>query len=354
MVKKVLVFIVSLLLVFSACDKKPLYLQGDAAVTVNVQTQVSIEAYWNTNIQSTLRYDWDTTLYGPIGYSKVDNVDLVIFNNKKIIERKTLNTGKRQLIDIELGNTYDFLIFNKTENTEDFYIDNKFLISTTTPGTKSVVEDVYYDLTNQPGEIFCVYQKNVFLSDDLSQYKEVYDHDKLIYVYDINTELKPVSYIYLIQFIIVKDDSLDIDVKGIPEYRITGVSSSKNLFTNTPVYTGKKEIRSTDIKPPQVVEDSLIFASKFTILNLGSDDEQSSWETPDNYIYNCLINIETEKSGSFNGIVNITDQLKKQPQGGIITIRINSSTLRRKDQDSGGINVDVEPWQEEEVQEIEI
>ena len=182
----------------------------------------------------------------------------------------------------------------------------------------------------------------------------MYDHDKLIYVYDINTELKPVSYIYLIQFIIVKDDSLDIDVKGIPEYRITGVSSSKNLFTNTPVYTGKKEIKSNDVKPPQVVEDSLIFASKFTILDLGTDDEQSSWSNPDNYVYHCLINVETEKSGTLNGIVNITDQLKRQPKGGIITIRINSSTLRRKEQGNGGFNVDVEGWEEEVVQEIEI
>ena len=352
MFKKIFIYI--LILFTLSCNTKPLYLQGDAAVTVNVQTQVSVEAYWNVNAQSNLRYDWDTTAYGPIGYSKVDNVDLVIFNKGEITQRKTLNTGVRQLIDIELGKTYDFLIFNKTNSIEDYYIKNRFLISTTDPGTKSVINDDYYDLTNQPGEVFSIYQKDVFLSNDLSQYKEVYDHDKLIYVYDINTELKPVSYIYIIQFIIVKDDSLDIDVSKISEYRIAGVSDSKNLFTNTPIYSGKKEISSTDIKPPQRVADSLIYASRFTILDLGTDDENSSWSNPNNYMYYCVVNVETNKYGSFNGIINITNQLQSQPKGGIITIKINNSTLRRKEQGNGGFNIDVEGWQEEIEQEIEI
>lgn len=352
MLKKILNLIFCIFLLIS-CAQKPLYLQGDVALAVNVQTQVSIQTVWNAAVQSKMIYQWNDNVYGPIEYTPPTHADIVIFNNNDIVQRKTIKTGVRELIDVELDKTYDFLIFNKTDAIEDYYLGGRYLISASNKSTKGSIDGEWYEPTKQPGEIFSTYQQNIFLSSDVTQYEETYENGKLIYVYNIDADLKPVSYIYVIQFMIVKDDSTEIRATGISDYSISGISTVKNLFTENPVYSGKKEITSNDVKPGQMVADSLVFASKFTILDLGTDDESSSWTDAANFTYYCTLTVNTE-TDSFTGTVNITDQMKKQSKGGVITVRIKNSALKDKTQPSGGggFNAEVENWQQEE--EIEI
>jgi hypothetical protein len=138
-------------------------------------------------------------------------------------------------------------------------------------------------------------------------------------------------------------------------FTISGISDMKNLFDNKPYANGKREILVDDIKPGQMVEDSLVFASRFTILDLYPDDEGSSWIDTENYLYYSGVNIDTYSYGNVSGIINITQQMKEHPKGGIITVRINNSDLKKGGQTGqGGIEVDVQEWQYGEVVVIEI
>ena len=116
MLKKVLIYI---LLFFSliACERKPLYLQGDTALKINVQVQADISVLWRAGWQDTLKYNWDESLYGPLFYTLPTTCNVVIFKEGDIISETRVQTGKRELIDVELNNN----IVNKV------FLDIKFV-----------------------------------------------------------------------------------------------------------------------------------------------------------------------------------------------------------------------------------
>lgn len=355
MFKKILIILTFIGMLFYGCTVKPLYLQGDVLLNVNITTEVSMAAYWNMSVEGNLIYDWDTTLYGPIGYTAPEFANIVILNNGNVVNRKLIQTGKRQMIDVELNKTYDFLIFNKTDDVEENYVGNRYYLYTPTMSTRSVILGDEYFVTQQPGEVFSTYQRSIYLSDDIRQYEEVYDNGKLMYVYNIDADIHPFSYIYLVQFIIVNDDHTTIEAKDITNFTVAGVADMKNLFDNKTYINGNREIVVNDIKPGQVVEDSLVFASRFTTLGLSSDDEGSSWIDTENYLYYTGVNVNTYSYGTVSGLVNITQQMKAHPKGGIITIRILNSDLKKgAEKISSGIDVDVEEWEYGEVVVIEI
>ena len=115
------------------------------------------------------------------------------------------------------------------------------------------------------------------------------------------------------------------------------------MFTNEGVYTGKKQVKTTDIKPGQLHGDSLVFASRLTILGLLPDDE-SSWSTYHNYLYYTGIDITTKSYGSISGIVDITQQLNNNPRGGIITIKLLNSDLKKTGTTETGFGIDLDDW----------
>jgi len=354
MFKKILTFLCCAIFILG-CTVKPLHLQGDVLLNINVQTEVSMAAYWNMSVQGNLIYDWDTIKYGPIGYTAPQFANVVILNNGKVANRKLIEIGQRRTIDVELNKTYDFLIFNKTDGVEENFVGNRYYLYTPTMMTRSTILGEEYIPTVQPGEVFSTYQTGIYLSDDLSQYEEVYENGKLMYVYNIDADIHPFSYIYLVQFIIVNDDHTTIEAKNMNSFTIAGISDMKNLFDGKPYANGKREIKVEDIKPGQMIEDSLVFASRFTILDLYPDNEGSSWVDTENYLYYSGVNIDTYSYGSVNGLINITQQMKAHPKGGIITVRILNSDLKKSGEKiGGGIEVDVQEWQYGEVVVIEI
>ena len=65
MFKKILIFMF-ICLSSIGCERKPLYLQGDTALKINVQVEADINVLWNVSWRDSLKYDWDETLYGPL------------------------------------------------------------------------------------------------------------------------------------------------------------------------------------------------------------------------------------------------------------------------------------------------
>lgn len=349
MVKKILIFIVSLILIFSSCERKPLYLSGDCMININVTTQVAVDTYintlWKSSWRDSLIYDWSKT-GEELGYTFPEYVDVVIFNGNKQYATKTIKTQTRQLIDIELCKTYDFLIYNDNwPYIESSYVGGRFYIETPSAGTKSLLDN-NYETCVCPGEIFSAYVKSIYLSDDVNDYDEVYDNGKLIYVYNIDADIVPVSYIYIIQFIIVNDDNSEIiEAKDISDFTISGISSKKNLFTQNEVYTGKKQVQTFDVKPGQQIADSLVFASRITLLGLLPKDDTSSWENYQSYLYYTGIDVLTHNYGTVSGIIDITKQLNENPKGGIITVRILNSDLKKGGgENNGGFGINIEEW----------
>ena len=333
-------------IVMSSCIRKPLYLQEDVALKVNVEINADIDALWDVNWRDTLKYDWNEDELGRIGYAIPENGNVVVFNEGSIVFETGIKVSKRQLIDIDLNKTYDILIYTKELFWIDTYYDaGKYYVETPSQDTKADE----FDTVEQPGEILAASKMNLYLSDDRTDFEEVYEDGKLVYVYNIDEKLTPASYIYIVQFIIINDDGSDIiEAKDITNFTINGVSSKKDLLKNEPVRTERKQIETFDIKPGQHHKDSLIFASRVTILDLLPDDGESSWSSKLDYMCFTDIDIDTYNYGMVSGTKDITDQLRRNPKGGIITVRILNSELKKSGETGTGFGLDLNDWKEHE------
>lgn len=335
-----------------ACERKPLYLQGDTALKIDVQVEANINVLWRAGWRDTLKYDWNEDLYGPLFYTMPTTCNVVIFNQGNLLSETQIQTNKRQLIDVELNNNYDLLIYSKQYFWVDTYYEGgRYYIEAPSMegrATKNKISQEY-ETVNQPGEVFAMNKKEIFLSNDLSDFEEVVENGKLVYVYNIDEMLEPISYIYIVQFIIINDDNSPIiEAKDIANFTISGISTKKNMFTNTPVYTGNKQISTFDIKPGQFHgPDSLIFASRVTILDLLPDDVNSSWSSQIDYLYYTNIDVDTYNYGEVTGTKDITKQLRENPKGGIITVEILNSELKKTNSGtSNGFGIDLAEWKE--------
>ena len=350
MLKKVLIYLLPFVFLFS-CERKPLYLLGDAALRLNIQVEADINVLWDEHGEDTLKYDWDEEKYGPIGYTLPENCNVIMFNDGNIVSQSTIKRGKRQTINAELNNTYDILIYSK-ENfwVNEYYEGGRYYVEAPSAEEQTNSKNeisAKYETVNQPGEIFAVGKKGIFLSDDISEYEEIIEDGKPIYVYNIDENLSPASYIYIVQFIVINDDNSPmIEAKDIANFTISGISNKKNLFSNEAIYTGYKQISTYDIKPGQQHTDSLIFASRITIIDLLPNDKETSWESEIKYLYYTNIDIDTYNYGEVTGTKNITKQLKDNPKGGVITIIILNSELKQGGETGSGFGIDLSEWEE--------
>jgi hypothetical protein len=343
--RKIIFIIMCFILI--ACERKPLYIQGDIKLNVTVSVNTDINSLWDPSWKEQLIYEWDESKYGNIGYTSPDDVELVFFSNNDITSKQTISTHRRNTVDIDLNKSYDILIYNKTDNIRESYVGGRYYI--TTPSyiveNNSKISDKYIDIV-QPGEIFSQSVKNIYLSDEDDDYEIIYENGKNVYVYNIDAVLYPVSYIYIIQFIIVNDDNSErIEAKDIENITISGISARKNLLTGKPEYTGLNQISTMDIKDSQERKDSLLFASRVTILDLLPESENSSWITQQNYLYYTIVDVNTFNYGTVNGTLDITRQLCDNPKGGVITVKILNSDLKKGGQTSSGFGIDINEWE---------
>lgn len=345
MFKKILTYF-AIFITMLSCERKPLYLRSDVALKINVEVKADIDALWNKDWKDSLKYNWNEKEHGKIGYTNPENCNIVVFNSGDIVNESQANIGKRTLIDIDLNKTYNILIYSKEKFWfSTYYEDGKYYIET--PSEDSKADNI--ETIEQPGEVFAITKNNLFISDDISDFEEVFEDGKLVYVYNIDEKLIPVSYIYIVQFIVINDDNSEIiEAKDISNFTISGISIKKDLLENKATYTDKKQISTYDIKPKQERKDSVLFASRVTILDLLPANEETSWSSVVDYMCFTNIDVSTYNYGEVKGTKDITDQLIKNPKGGIITIRILNSELKKSGETGSDFGFDVNKWNNHE------
>ena len=327
------------------CTRKPLYLIEDCQVSVNVIVEAEIDSYWNYDWRDSLKYSWDENELGKIGYTVPSEAEIIFLSGIDEVKRDKIRVGRRSAVGVDLNNTYDLIIYNKTETVEESE-SGYYIYTPEIGGTKITDIGDNYITVSEPGEVFGTYIRNVTLPDDEKYYEISEISGKTVYVYNINTVLEPLSYIYLIQFIFVNDDSTEIEASGISNFTISGISSRKNLISGLPEYTGLKQISSEDVKPGQDIDGNMVFVSRVTVLGLLPEDSESSWSSQIDYLYYSNIEVETRTLGKISGTVDITSQINRNPRGGVVTIRILNSELKGSAETGDSFGVDVGEWEE--------
>ena len=383
----------------SACVRKDLYLRVD-------QTQIAVEIYdinldllWGIEWETQWQYDWDTSLetYGHLGYTKPELIKGTIYNTDE-------NTGKRLSsfvkifdsnggrVSLTSGSTYDMMFYNFGTEWTSFYQSDDYetytastrmssqasWIRTRGESESSEMPDTtrsYIDY-NQPDELFGTLKTGIYIDEDPSNYEKEIDEDgNITYIYKIDATLRPYSFIYVIQMIVLNnaDDKGD-RISGGRGLTVTGLSQGVEMFSRK-TFNNTISITTDEIKPMQrhakvtledesVADSADIMAARLLTWGLPGinplDDTKAATKAPE--IDRNFIGIGLTLRNNYTWTItrDITEQMHQRPTGGIITIYIDANDvpddlINQKPQSTGGgFEAEVENWSDEVDVEVTI
>lgn len=386
------------LLMNSACERKDLFLRVDQTQIQVELFDISLDLLWGIDWQAEWQYNWNESIstYGQIGYSQPELIKGTIYNvdpatNKRFSSFFKIFDKDGGRLSLTAGSRYDMMFYNFGTEWTSFHQSEDFETYTASTRASSnsswirtraenefseMPSDKSYIDYNQPDELFGTLVTGLEINEDPSSYETEYDEDGNIrYVYKIDANLRPYSFIYLFQIIVLNNnDGKGNRVTGARGLTATGLSQGVDLFSRK-TFNSTISITSEDIKPMQnhsnvrladgsTVENADIMASRMLTWGLpginpleNTKARTRAVEYDQNYLG---IGLTLRNGYTFTITQNITDQMHEKPAGGVITIYIDANDipedlLEKKQQTSGGgFNASVTDWENEINAEVTI
>ena len=395
-----IILVFAMVLLFgNSCERKDLYLRVDT-IEISVEMyDVRLDLLWGIEWETEWQYTWNETAadFGTIGYTKPELIKGTIYNVDH-------NTGKRYSsffkifdsnggrVSLTAGSVYDMLFYNFGTEYTSFYQSDDYetytastrmstlasFIRTRGESKNSEMPDTMknYANYNQPDELFGSLASNLAISEDPSTYEKEYDeYGNINYVYKVDATLRPYSFVYLFQVVILNNERNGKDVfSGASGFTISGLAQGVDLFTRK-TFNNTIAVSTDDIKPIQkhdnvrladgtVVENADILASRVLTWGLPGmtpiESTKAGNRAPnldDNYIG---IGFTVANGISWPVTIDITEQMHCKPTGGVITIYYDANEVPQEVVDEhrqstgGGFNANVEDWANEINAEITI
>jgi len=355
-----------LTLQMASCIEPPLHLPGQQILTEIPAVQTDLKVVWNidANWDVDWYYGWDAvddSIWGGIGYTMPtsfqvrryytgDNpngphTDVDAFFIRGNSFRRYFSFGYYDLLfwsDIDSKDGTQVLVIKETNDS----------VTATTTGTRGLSRAIYslvnsrdfagetgaIGLRNQPEIFYGAYSEDIFISQDLSDY--IYNPEENIYIKRIETELRPLVYIYLVQIVLFNNDGR---VKGINgDAALSGMASGTNVNTghtnNVPsvIYfnTRLKRNLSVEGKPCDIIGGKLTTFGLCDLEPYTRSGHIYSGTRGDlsNYL---LFDLVFSNDATKTYYVEVTDQCQRQAHGGIITVYIDCGELEVPDNPDG-------------------
>ena len=355
-----LIYIMAAMLGFVSCIEPPLHLPGqDLAVDVQV-AQTELNLVWDNEVQ--IEHEWyygwdlkDDSIWGGLAYphpssyevyryykgdnplAKHSGVDVFTIDNNRF--RRYFQFGY-----------YDMLFYSNIDSQDGTQVlvikESADSVIATTTGTRGLSRsilnasradegDAPLGVLNQPEIFYACYSENVYISPDLKDYE--YDPVENVYIKHLQAELRPLVYIYLVQFILLNND--DGRIKGINgNAAISSMAASTNLYTGHTSNQPTLVYFNTRMKENREVEGKMcdVFGGKLTTFGLCDNEPYTRSGAPyagtrsnlSNIVYYDLVwNNDQVKTYQ----ADVTSQMQANSHGGIITIWIDCSKLTPPD-----------------------
>lgn len=360
----------ALVLLGGCTIEPPLHLRKTVATKVVLQTRVSTDILWQINWQTQWDYAWQTELYGPLGYSEPKSMRMHVYTLGDDGLRKAHNTynfnGTEGTADIFVGyhdmlfhnNNSEVLLFRSDDDLSDINAYTRIISSglkTSMPvltleqkamATKADDEtEIEESVTFMPDELFTLYKPNYYISDNLDDYE--YIDGK--YVLRIQGELRPATFIWLIQVKFV--NNYDRVIGSMGGAAITGMSYGVNMTTGL---TEEMTVSvPMDVHMNKSVDPDMMGARvlSFGIPGCNPYDDASVAAAPQGRHWFVLnVNFST---GTYKNIrIDVTDQIRALPTGGVITLEVDVDDFPPEITDppvtgGGGFNPIMNDWGEE-------
>lgn len=380
----------------TSCERKDLFLRVDRTLITVEISDIQLNVLWGIDWETEWQYDWNESAvsFGTIGYTKPElikgtiyNVDT--YNHKRFSSFFKIFGAEGGRVSLTAGSTYDMMFYNFGTEYTSFYQSEDYetytastrmssqssWIRTRAESESSEMPDTtktYIDY-NQPDELFGSLITDLTINEDPSSYEKEYDADgNITYIYRINAPLRPYSFIYLYQIIVLNNaDEKGNRVVGSRGLTVTGLSQGVEMFSRK-TFNNTISISTEDVKPMQnhniVLNDQNtnvdIMAARILTWGLpginpleNTKAGTKAVEIDQNFIG---IGLTLRNGYTYTVTRDITEQMHQKPTGGVITIYIDANEIPAEELDKkqqttgGGFNASVEDWENEQHAEITI
>ena len=350
--------------VASCSIEPPLHLREAIIAKVQVATEVNVDVMWQVDWSTEWEFDWNVSTLGPLGYTTPKSMSMHIFTQGP--EGETIShtihrfMGNSAEMDVFVG-THDFLFHNNDSEALRFSQEDDFApvmcytrnISTGlkdsspvyTPAQKAAGASTKAEIPAEepvslmPDGLFSLYDKDQIITNDPKDY--IYENGK--YILKIQGDLNPSTYIYLVQITLLNNDDRVIGSNGAA---IMGMAGGVNLFT-------RESWTSTVSVPMDIYMDrdqDMLGGKVFTFGNPGCNpyDDASVAAMPEQAHF-LVLNVIYINGSNRNIRIDVTDQVRALPLGGVITLEIDVNDFPPDESGGGdsGFSALISDWDEE-------
>ena len=374
------VIVIAIISTMTSCIEPPLKLPAQEVLIDMPMVLVDLDVIWDldTDWSSQWYYGWDEKdreLWGEIGYPIPSSYEIrrYYLGEKPSVPHTNVDAftiyGTHFRRTYEFG-YYDMLIWSNIDSedgTQVVTVDeeniNEVTASTTisrgmnrvtttttlTPGTSVLTSaansgesSVVTALYNQPEIFYSAYPRDIHISRYKEDY-DYYDEEEKCWVKQINCDLDPLVYIYLVQVIIYNNDGRRVGCSG--DNAISSFSSGTSVNTghtwNKPVmvYYGSRFKKDIIFEHPDTLgikQGELIDIIGGRLTTYGLCDMDSYSETKATSIYNgtrtdlknyLYVDVKFSNGAQATIEADVTKQCLEQAHGGIITVILDGNDI---------------------------
>lgn len=329
----------------------PLHLRKAVAAKVELETKVDVDVLWQVTWETQWQFAWNVAALGPIGYSLPASMRLHIYTQDSdgtpMAHTVHNFVGENHQMEVFVG-THNLLFHNNDSEAILFKADGDlepvqaytrliskglresapvYTTSQKAAGATKAEEIEEEPVSLQPDDLFSLYDPDQEITDNPADY--VFENGK--YVLKIQGDLTPTTYIYLIQVQLLNNASRVIGSAG--GGAITGMAEGVDLPSRV-TWTSTVSV-PTDVYYDK--EHDMLGAKVYTFGMPGCNpyDSASVEAAPDGKHF-FVLNI-SYTNGSYRNIrMDITDQVRALPLGGVIELEIDVDDFPPDDSAGGG------------------
>lgn len=365
-----IVILVLLLSTIISCHRKPLYLaqRGNVSFTTAV-FDIHLDFLWGEHWKDDLQYPWDESQHGKLGYTEPRGVRSIIYtldeqyNRSVYLSRNMSNEGGR--VNLATKENYDMLFYNNDTEYILFDSDNSTYYNATTRSSTKASYTRAANGHNQPDQLFGTLLSEVYVSDDPGDYVMEYAEDgSVLYVYRIEATLRPYTFIYLYQIIVLNNnDENGARITGAEGITANGLARSVSLFTRK-TDTAAISLTQDEVQPlvanlPLRLPDGRdtigdIFAARLQTWGLPgiTPIQEVSRGTGVGDVDSTFVGVGLKLRSGYTYVMqkNVTEQMRSRPGGGVVTLVIDAtkeipdSLINQPRPDDGGFKATVNQW----------
>ena len=359
-----------LALALNACQiNPPLHLRQTLDLDIALELDLDVDLMWQVDWEAQWDYQWNAAVIGELGYIEPKSIRMHAFArdaDDKIASHQIYNfMGKSGNIQAVAG-VYDFLfhnndsetvLFDTDANAYDVYAYTRVISSGLQESspvksirqkqmeTKAETEIAAADdpVVLEPDGLFSLYTPEQVISDDPLDY-EIIDGR---YVISLGGTLMPANFIYLIQIHLLNNNGRVIGSAG--GCALTGMANGVDLRTNV---TGTETVSvPTNVYVNRADDPDLMGARliSFGIPGCNAYDPASIAAAPAGEHY-LVLNVVYFDGGYKNIHIDVTDQVRALPTGGVITLELDVDDFPPEeghDSEGGGFNALLRDWEDE-------